>query len=197
MKENSYIDLSSLTDEELAGVINIYPWFSIARKKMCERMSLRGEEPLKVLPDTTLFVTDAAVLMNIRRKGTVLPDAESIKAAKAPSDVYRRVVVVGGDYFSGAEYEQVTDGGFKELSDILAHKSSPVAKQVPKYEVEGDSAWEDREEFYTEALAGIYAQQGYYSQAKKIYQHLILEYPEKSVYFASFIDELDKLEIKN
>ena len=45
-------------------------------------------------------------------------------------------------------------------------------------------------EFVTETLAQIYASQGYFSQAKEIYEKLILAYPEKSAYFAALIEKL-------
>ena len=44
--------------------------------------------------------------------------------------------------------------------------------------------------FYTQTLAEIYAEQGYFDQAKQIYSQLILAYPEKSAYFASLIEKL-------
>ena len=47
--------------------------------------------------------------------------------------------------------------------------------------------------FYTETLAQIYAEQGYYEQSKEIYSKLILAYPEKSAYFAALIQELEKI----
>ena len=47
--------------------------------------------------------------------------------------------------------------------------------------------------FYTETLAQIYAEQGYYGQAKNIYSKLILAYPEKSAYFASLIQKIDEI----
>ena len=48
--------------------------------------------------------------------------------------------------------------------------------------------------FCTETLAQIYAEQGYYKQAKYIYSQLLLRYPEKNVYFAAQIQKLDELE---
>ena len=37
-----YIQLSSLTMDELAGVVHLYPWFASARKELCRRMSRLG-----------------------------------------------------------------------------------------------------------------------------------------------------------
>ena len=34
--------LNSLTVDELAGVINLYPWFGAARRELCERMARMG-----------------------------------------------------------------------------------------------------------------------------------------------------------
>ena len=36
------IDLGSLTMDELAGVVHLYPWFASARKELCSRMSRMG-----------------------------------------------------------------------------------------------------------------------------------------------------------
>ena len=37
-----YIDLKKLNLDELAGVVNLYPWFGGARKELCDRMSRMG-----------------------------------------------------------------------------------------------------------------------------------------------------------
>ena len=47
------------------------------------------------------------------------------------------------------------------------------------------------EPFWTRisALAQIYAEQGYYDQAKRIYSRLLLKNPEKNAYFAALIEK--------
>ena len=42
MVSRTHIDLHSLTMEELAGVLNLYPWYGAARKELCRRMIRTG-----------------------------------------------------------------------------------------------------------------------------------------------------------
>ena len=48
------------------------------------------------------------------------------------------------------------------------------------------------EDFYTETLGKIYAEQGFSQRALEVYEKLILLYPEKSAYFAALIEEIKK-----
>lgn len=45
-------------------------------------------------------------------------------------------------------------------------------------------------EIVSESLAQLYFKQGYFDKALKMYEKLILKYPEKSIYFASSIQEI-------
>ena len=88
--------------------------------------------------------------------------------------------IVGGDYFSASDYD-----GVRGADDNFF-------RRVPK--VSADRAKDERDVphlgLYTRTLAEIYAEQGYFDEAKQIYSQLILAYPEKSAYFASLIEKL-------
>ena len=59
---------------------------------------------------------------------------------------------------------------------------------------ENTSTQEDtNEDFVTETLASIYAQQGYYKKAVQIFEKLSVKYPEKSIYFVTQIEKIKHL----
>ncbi|MGN6178422.1 MAG: hypothetical protein ACTHNW_04535, partial [Mucilaginibacter sp.] len=51
---------------------------------------------------------------------------------------------------------------------------------------------EDQDEIVTETLAQIYTDQMLYHKAIRVYQKLMLKFPEKSLYFAGQIEQLEK-----
>lgn len=88
-----------------------------------------------------------------------------------------RIYILGGDYFSREDFEQLKE---EEKPEISYTDQEPIMST------------EDFEspEFCTETLAKIYAEQGYYEQAIDVYAKLILLYPEKSTYFATLVNEI-------
>lgn len=68
----------------------------------------------------------------------------------------------------------------KELESTSPMQSKPVQEDAS-------------EEFVTETLALIYAQQGYYKKALQIFEKLSLKYPEKSTYFAAQMEKINHL----
>ena len=198
-----YFDLKRLKLDELVGVINLYPWFGGARKELCARMSRMGE----ALSDSQC--AEAAMYVVAREKiaalkksseNTVWTDADVEKLLKAyltenpvpvvEEDVKevqpeRKVYVVGGDFFSQAEYDKVRRADDNVFSRYAAKEQTPVA--APQVRADKEIC------FYTETLAQIYAEQGYYDQSKEIYSKLILAYPEKSAYFAALIQKIEQI----
>lgn len=88
-----------------------------------------------------------------------------------------RIYILGGDYFSREDFEQLKEEEKPEVS---------YTNQEPIMSIEDFES----PEFCTETLAKIYAEQGYYEQAIDVYAKLILLYPEKSTYFATLVNEI-------
>ena len=193
-----FIDIKKLNLDELIGIITLYPWFGGARRELCARMSKMGDVALSdrqfaeaamhipsrgVIADMVRCVmqndmTDSQV-DNLVRSYEQEKEAERIKERQSAGRVYAGV----GDYFSQEEYDQVRreeDNVFSRYA-AKARSTKPEVFKVPEEPVF---------DLYTETLAQIYAEQGYYEQAKDIYSKLILAYPEKNAYFAALIQKL-------
>lgn len=201
MPMERHIDLKRLTLDELAGVINLYPWFASARKELCRRMSDMGGAgwEKEQFADAAMYLPDARMvsemLHSVTKEDCTDKDISQVirhyisesrgngpSAGTAPDEGTRQVRVAGGDYFSPQEYDRVRKEG-DSLFGRTAFQSS----------VSGPSevfVRQDDMDFCTETLAQIYAEQGYYAHAIRIYEKLILAYPEKNAYFAALIEKL-------
>ena len=196
------IDISRLNLEELLGVISIYPWYAGARKELCDRMSASGNLSQGQVSQTALYMYSRRLLSELVRAGRVndYADAEVEKLLKGlmepaspesaqpapesetPTDMARRIFVVGGDYFSSQQYKEARHSDDNIFSGFASSEREDLVGELPEEEFD----------LCTETLAGIYAEQGYTEEAKQIYSTLSLRYPEKSVYFAALIEKLDK-----
>ena len=196
----SYIDIKKLTLDELAGVVNLYPWFGGARKELCERMSRMGDTWGKEqYVEAALYAGSRRKLSSLMRSANPenWTDADveeliktyissSLPSPEEASTGEKRKTYAGvGDYFSQEDYDKV-----RRSDDNVFSRYAAKARQGKS---EQDAVTMDDLGFYTETLAQIYAEQGYFEQAKRIYSKLILAYPEKSAYFATLIQKMNEL----
>ncbi len=85
------------------------------------------------------------------------------------------------------------------LIDEFINSQPAISRAKSKFYDPVDKAKEsivDQEDIVSDTLASIYMDQGYYEKAIKMYEKLILKFPEKSSYFAPLIKKADK-ELKN
>ena len=189
--------LEELNMTDLAGVVNLYPWYGPARQELCRRLAALGSGALDKSP-----FAEAALYLPLREKlagifhGADAVDfsdkdlSELLKSLLEPSPAEnpaekKQVRVIGGDYFTQAQYDNV------RLSDDNVFSRFAVKASIEKASEEGREQGELDESFCTEPLAQIYAEQGYPEQAKRIYSKLLLKFPEKSAYFAALIENLN------
>ena len=194
-----YIDLKKLNLDELAGVVSLYPWYGAARVELCRRMSRMGGEswgPADYAA-AALYVRSRRVIGDLfsggkggdgsdRKVSEVIKTYIREPEPQAPQE--RRVHVVGGDFFSQAQYDKVRSSSDNVFTRFAFKARSEAPEKTADFDVS--------EEFCTETLAKIYAEQGYYEQAKRIYSKLLLNFPEKNAYFASLIGEIEQIENK-
>lgn len=188
-------DIHDIPLEELSSIISVYPWYAGARMELCRRMAEAGALSDSQIAETALHLCDRKAVTPLLRRDreTDLSDkdarriVESFIPEPTTDTPAPRVVVVGGDYFSQDQYEKAR----KEGDSIFAQFA---AKAREEGYVEAPAEPGDEEPLCTETLAGIYLEQGYPQEAIDIYSQLSLRYPEKSVYFAALIDEINKKE---
>ena len=199
MVNDDFIDLKKLNLDELNGVVNLYPWFGGARKELCRRMSELGEGAWsdERYADAALYVGSRRIIAQLAHKGhrADYSDAQVKELLRAYIDegvgeikeegAPRRVIVVGGDYFSAKQYAEVRQEGDNAFGSMAKGEDATVVPSAS----EGISETEFTD-FCTGTLAQIYAEQGYPDQAKQIYSRLSLRFPEKSAYFAALIEKL-------
>ena len=200
-----YIDIKKLTLDELAGVVNLYPWFGGARREFCERMCRMGGDSWgeAQYADAAMYIGARGKLSDLMRNArkedwtdadverllkSYISEQETVNEPAAAGKTERRKSYAGvGDYFSQEDYEQVrkSDDNVFSRYAAKARQGKTVQESAPAASAEFD--------LYTETLARIYLEQGYPEQAKSIYSKLILAYPEKNAYFAALIQKIDEL----
>ena len=194
-----YIDLKRLNLDELMGVVNLYPWFAGARKELCVRMHRMGADVYSEsqFTEAAMYLPSRRILSDLIRSGKSqdMSDADVeniIKSYIVEQEVRkeerespkRRVYAGAGDYFSQEDYDAV-----RKTEDNVFSRYALKARQDKQTTVSTEPVFD----IFTETLAQIYVEQGYYEQAKDIYSKLILAYPEKNAYFAALIQKLDEL----
>ena len=198
MVGSSRIDIHHLNLDELVGVVNLYPWYGGARLELCRRMARMGDawDEEQYAPEA-LYLPQRSILVNLLKRSRQADysdkDIQALLASylepsapesEATEEAQRTVHVVGGDYFSQAQYDNVKKGS----DNIFSRFAVQIRSEATPAE-DGISPVADR--FATETLARIFAEQGRPEEAKRIYSRLILDIPEKSAYFASLIDSLE------
>ncbi len=187
VRNSETIDLRTLNLEELSGIISIYPWFALARIELCRRMAAMGRDRWseEKYAGQALYAPCRRKIYEIMQSGA---EAESPKApAAAPrKSSAKQVYVIGGDYFSAEQYAQAK----REEDNIFSSFITRAIEESTTAKAYVEST--DSTDFCTEELAKVYLEQGYPDKAKEIYSKLSLRIPEKSVYFASLIEKIDK-----
>ncbi|MCR4565646.1 MAG: hypothetical protein K5651_06115 [Bacteroidales bacterium] len=169
--------VEKLSIEQLSSLVNSYPWFVQARVQLARQLVRAGGWSREELSRLLMHVSDPVAL-----RPFVVPLLASQKSISVPPVTDQKPRrIPGGDFFTREEYDKV-----KRDDDFVFRLGTG---SVARKESEGTPADAGQLDFVTETLAQIYADQGYFAQAKEIYEKLILAYPEKSAYFAALIDK--------
>ncbi|NCB98608.1 MAG: hypothetical protein EOM36_09660 [Bacteroidia bacterium] len=194
----------------LEQTLERFPWFALGHYELFRKACELGEEHKRdCLNRTAAHIYSREVLYNLsgEERKVRTDDVEEIatigeeiafEIEEEPLDIQTvpKIVMAGGDYFSRAELNEAELDLEKPLDKFISEKPSLLKSNInsPKdVEFAAEPILEenfDDSGFYTETLAKIYSEQGFYKRAIEVYAKLILLYPEKNSYFATLVQEL-------
>ena len=193
----SYLqDLSLLSDETLDETKKLteeFPWFQTGWMLYLKNLkNINSPEYAAVLKKAAVVVPERKNLFKFLN--SELPKRQlSIGKLEAASSLYQL-----GGAVAGQEGDSLVDRFLNSDSGSIRKNKEPFgnAGSIENKEFLNKSVAEN-DELITETLAAIYFQQKNYEKAQQAYQKLSLKYPEKSVYFAARIKEIEVLKNNN
>ena len=175
------MDLNDYSIDSLYEVIDAHPWFGVARSVLSRKMCRLGGWSDGEYDTAALYVPSRSKFDRMLASSGE-PRIQSVDLPSPISATVKKAVVVGGDYFTQEQYDLIKEEGYGRFGTGAVAR--PV-ENIPETAPAGDN------DFCTETLAEIYAEQGYCDKARDIYSKLLLAYPEKNAYFAALIEKLD------
>lgn len=183
--DETVLELKLLTDK--------YPWFQLGWMLYLKNLKQIGSpEYQSVLKKVAVRVSSRKLLYNFLNCGF------QIKSEKPEFENSFSV-------FGGLDEEVEDTGGNSLIDKFLLSKPGAIRRnsdEENKAENENrinivEKSTAENNELITETLAAIYLQQKNYEKALDVYKKLSLKYPGKSIYFATQIEEIEKLKNTN
>jgi len=184
--------LTSQTAKDLEGIIKKYPFFQLAWYIYIKNLKeIDSPEFEGVLKRAAVHVSNRKLMYRFLNDKIIAvpldndPEIREYKEGnlKQEEDKFSNDSLI--DKFLQGDY-----GVIRQNPEEPKDRSNAHLKQVAEKSVE------ENEEIITETLANIYFQQKNYEKALDAFEKLSLKYPEKSVYFATRIEEIEELKNK-
>ena len=184
--------------ETIEDFTHRYPWCATGHKSLFVALCKQSEEAwLSYMSKASVYLFNRAelhALAHAPRSKLVAPVKEmEIIPDPTPPDPTPpdRIVLARGDYFAQSDLNAAILEEKNPIDKFI--KNNPRLTPVQQHEEKEEKAslrnvGEDN--FMTETLAKIYADQSLYQLAIDAYKKLILLYPKKNDYFASRIQDL-------
>ncbi len=175
------------SENELKTITEKYPWFQAGWLFYLKRLKTGNPELFAdvykkvsvIIPNQKIisnYLNDTETESFIAVSNYILPDTSEKQPDKQGDSLIDKFLKTGNTSLKS----KITS------SEAVENNLNPEEKSA----VESD-------DLITETLAVIYLRQKKYEKAQKAYEKLSLKYPEKSIYFASQIKEIEKLKNNN
>lgn len=184
---------SAETAVEIESLTKEFPWFQFAWMLFARNLKQIGSPQFEpVLKKAAVQVPNRKLLFDFLNEENPLTSVNLRP---------ERTFLLSND-----NHEGQNEGGSSSLIDkyLMGETSSIGRKPFVENQAGQENAknlveksTSENDELITETLANIYFQQKKYEKALHAYQKLSLKYPEKSIYFASRIKEIEDLTHNN
>ncbi len=165
-----------------------YPWFQAGWMLYLKNLKkIQASEFESVLKKVAVMVPDRKRLFKFLNDEIKLDQQEEISTTEN-----NRYQLEDDKIYTGGD--SLIDRFLR--TDLRGFKHAATENNVPEPESDKEfveKSVSENDEFVTETLANIYFQQKNYDKALSAYQKLSLKYPEKSIYFASRIKEIETI----
>jgi len=190
---NNHQFLNNETALELRLLTEKYPWFQLGWMLYLKNLKQIGS------PDYQSVLKKVAVRVSNRKLLFNYLDTDFQK--KTEKTEFENTFSV----FEGLEGEVGDAEGDSLIDRFLLSKPGAIRRNLEDKNIADseshinivEKSTTENDDFITETLAGIYFQQKNYEKALHAYKKLSLKYPEKSIYFATQIEEIEKIKNTN
>ena len=185
--------LSADTAVEIELLTNDFPWFQFGWMLFAKNLKQIGSPQLEsVLKRTAVQVPNRKLLFDFLNEKNVL--------APVHFQPERTFVLNNNEQDENKTRENSSLIDKYLMAETSGIVRKPIVDNWAGQETTRDileKSTSENDEIITETLANIYFQQKKYEKASEAYQKLSLKYPEKSIYFASRIKEIENLTHNN
>lgn len=183
--------LNSANPNELKQLTEKYPWFQLGWLFYLRILKETGaSEYDNVLKRVAVIVPNPKVVADFindkNNEESIFWEAESATSLYFTDDTEN---AKQSDSLID-RFLQKQSGSFRKNQDQISEKAGDFVSLEEQSLAESD-------EIITETLAKIYFDQKKYEKALNAFEKLSLKYPEKSIYFASQIEKIEKLKDNN
>ena len=175
------------SENELKTITEKYPWFQAGWLFYLKRLKAGNPELF-----ADVYKKVSAIIPNQKIISNYLNQAETESFIPVEGYILPNTSEKHPDIAGDSLIDKFLKSGNTSLKSKISNDETVENHLNP----EEKSAIES-DDLITETLAAIYLRQKKYEKAQKAYEKLSLKYPEKSIYFASQIKEIEKLKNNN
>ena len=171
--------------EELRILTQESPWFQVGWMLYLKNLKVLSSPDFEtVLKKVALIVPDRKQLYKFLNNEIKLSEPSNVRGSGLNQYQLQGKNIPANDSLID-KFLTTNPGSIRQRNNQENNTESTINKHIIEKSVK------ENDDLITETLAGIYLQQKNYEKALDAYQKLSLKYPEKSIYFASRIKEIE------